>query len=78
MRAQAGGAGGGNDVCNVNEQRTIHYCGGDSVTIAFALIAGDDLADLQNSAIEAQNMYTITFQPILQLLEITLQNGSLS
>ena len=30
---------------------------GDSIKVAFALIAGDDLADLQNSAVNAQTMY---------------------
>ncbi|HTF03566.1 MAG TPA: S8/S53 family peptidase [Bacteroidia bacterium] len=56
-RAQSGVTGGGNDVCHVVSSGPFTIAAGDSVTVAFALIAGDDLADLQNSAIEAQNMY---------------------
>jgi hypothetical protein len=56
-RAQSGVTGGGNDVYHVVSSRPFTIAAGDSVTVAFALIAGDDLADLQNSAIEAQNMY---------------------
>jgi serine protease len=56
-RAQAGGAGTGNDVCDVVSSGPFTIPAGDSVTVAFALIAGDDLSDLQNSAADAQIMY---------------------
>ncbi len=57
QRAQAGTAGLGNDVCQVVSTGPYTIAAGDSVVIAFAILAGDDLADLQGSAIEAQNMY---------------------
>lgn len=56
-RATAGGAGVGNDVCQVVSSGPFAVSTGDSVIVAFALIAGDDLADIQNSAINAQIMY---------------------
>lgn len=56
-RAQAGGTGSGNDVCDVVSSGPFTVPAGDSVKVAFALIAGDDLTDLQNSAVDAQTMY---------------------
>jgi hypothetical protein len=57
-RNQAGMASTpGNDVCHVVSSGPFTINAGDSVVVAFALIAGDDLADLQGSALEAQNMY---------------------
>lgn len=56
-RAQAGGTGTGNDVCDVMSSGPFTIAAGDSVKVAFALIAGDDLSDLQASAIDAQTMY---------------------
>ncbi len=56
-RQQAGLVGQGNDVCDVMSSGPFTVPAGDSVTVAFALIAGDDLIDLQNSAVDAQNMY---------------------
>ncbi len=44
----------GNDVCNVMSTGSFSIAAGDSIKIAFALIAGDDLADLQESADTAQ------------------------
>lgn len=56
-RAQAGVTGGGNDVIDVVSTGPFTLASGDSVTVAFALIAGDDLADLNNSATNAQIKY---------------------
>jgi hypothetical protein len=57
MRTQAGTTGTGNDVCNVMSTGPYTINPNDSVIVAFALIAGDDLSDLQNSAVDAQNQY---------------------
>ncbi|GAB4135552.1 MAG: hypothetical protein Fur0041_09660 [Bacteroidia bacterium] len=56
-RQQAGTTGQGNDVCNVVSAGPYSINANDSITVAFALIAGDDLTDLQNSAVDAQVMY---------------------
>lgn len=40
----------GNDVCNVVSSGPFTIANGDSIKVAFALLAGDDLADLQTSA----------------------------
>lgn len=44
----------GNDVCSVMSSGSFSINAGDSIKIAFALIAGDDLIDLQESADTAQ------------------------
>lgn len=56
-RTDAGVAGTGNDVCDVVSSGPFTIATGDSVKVAFALIAGDSLPDLQTSAVNAQNMY---------------------
>ncbi len=56
-RAQAGVNGGGNDVIDVVSTGPFTLAAGDSVTVAFALIAGDDLNDLNASAGNAQIKY---------------------
>lgn len=56
-RSDAGVSGTGNDICDVVSSGPFTIAGGDSVKVAFALIAGDSLADLQNSAVNAQTMY---------------------
>lgn len=56
-RPNAGTAGGGNDVCDVVSTGPFSLSVGDSVIVAFALIAGDDLADLTASADSAQAHY---------------------
>jgi hypothetical protein len=53
----AGATGNGNDVCDVVSSGPFTVNANDSITVAFALIAGDDLADLQNSAVDAQTMW---------------------
>lgn len=56
-RANAGVAGAGADVCDVVSTGPYTIAVGDSIKVAFALIAGDDLADLIVSAGNAQVMY---------------------
>lgn len=56
-RATAGGAGTGNDVMDCVSSGPFNINNGDSVTVAFALIAGDDLNDLIASAGNAQILY---------------------
>jgi serine protease len=56
-RATAGGAGTGNDVIDVVGTGPFNMSPGDSVTVAFALIAGNELGDLINSANLAQIQY---------------------
>ncbi len=56
-RATAGVAGLGADVCDVVSTGPYTIASGDSIKVAFALLAGDDLADLIISAGNAQVMY---------------------
>lgn len=56
-RATAGVSGTGADVCDVVSTGPYTIASGDSIKVAFALIAGDDLADLIVSAGNAQTMY---------------------
>ncbi|MCU0434074.1 MAG: S8 family peptidase [Bacteroidia bacterium] len=57
-RSQAGNTTStGNDVIDVMSSGPFNIAAGDSVVVAFALIAGDDLADIQSSAVNAQINY---------------------
>jgi serine protease len=57
-RAAAGNtAPAGNDVLDVTSSGPFTIAPGDSIEVAFALIAGDSLSDLKNSAIHAQILY---------------------
>lgn len=56
-RTSAGTSGSGNDICDVMSSGPFTIGTADTAVLAFALIAGDDLTDLQNSAINAQAMY---------------------
>ncbi|HEY0030386.1 MAG TPA: S8 family serine peptidase [Bacteroidia bacterium] len=56
-RAAAGVAGTGVDVCDVVSTGPYTIAAGDSIKVAFALIAGDNLTDLQTSAVNAQTKY---------------------
>lgn len=56
-RPVAGGTGTGNDVCDVVSTGSFSLSAGDSVIVAFALIAGDSLSDLISSAQNAQIKY---------------------
>ncbi|MDF2435681.1 MAG: Subtilisin-like serine protease [Bacteroidota bacterium] len=56
-RSDAGVGGTGVDICDVVSSGPFVIAGGDSIKVAFALIAGDSLSDLQTSAGNAQIMY---------------------
>ena len=56
-RQTAGGAGTGNDVMDVVSTGPFSINAGDSITVAYALIAGTNLADLIASASQAQLQY---------------------
>ncbi len=56
-RAHGGGTGNGNDVMHVVSSGPFNLLPGDTAEVAFALLAGDSLADLQSTAIAAQNKY---------------------
>ena len=58
MRTQAGDSlAAGADVCNVMSSGPFTIAAGDSVKVAFALLAGDSLADLQTSSDSAYIRY---------------------
>ena len=63
-RPQAGTTGTGVDVINVVSTGPFNISVGDSVTVAFALIGGDDFADLRTSANNAQIKYDAMFAGI--------------
>ncbi|MFM8917183.1 MAG: T9SS type A sorting domain-containing protein [Bacteroidota bacterium] len=63
-RATSGGTGTGNDVIDVVSTGPFTIPAGDSVRVAFALIAGDELNDLNNSAGNAQIKYDGLFTGI--------------
>lgn len=56
-RANSGGTGTGNDVLDVVSSGPFTINAGDSVKVAFALIAGENLGDITQSAIQAQIKY---------------------
>ena len=56
-RPNAGGTGIGNDVMDMVSSGPFTLNIGDSVKVAFALLAGSELTDLTNSAIQVQLMY---------------------
>jgi hypothetical protein len=56
-RANAGGAGNGNDVIHFISSGPFVLNPNDTIEVAFAYLAGDSLTDIQNSAIAAQNKY---------------------
>lgn len=57
QRLSAGTGGSGNDVSNSMSAGPITLAPGQSITLAFALLAGDSLPDLINSANQAQAAY---------------------
>ncbi len=64
-RHQAGVSGNGNDVMEVLGTGPFNMPGyGDSVIVAFALIAGDSLGDLRQSALAAQARYDSLIVPL--------------
>jgi serine protease len=60
-RSNAGVSGNGNDIVQVVSSGPFTILPNDSVIVAFAMLAGDDLADLQNSAVNAQEKYLTAF-----------------
>lgn len=58
-RATAGGTATGNDVIDVVGTGPFTLAANDSVVVAFALIAGNELADIQYSATQAQIKYDL-------------------
>jgi serine protease len=58
-RSAAGQNNNGNDVIDVVSTGPFNILPGDSVLVAFALIAGDDLTDLNISAANAQTKYDL-------------------
>jgi serine protease len=56
-RAAAGTSGNGIDVIDIVSTGPYTVASGDSIRVAFALIAGDNLADIQTSATNAQIKY---------------------
>lgn len=63
-RSLAGIMGSGNDVSDMISSGPHNLNAGDTVVVAFALIAGDNLGDLKLSAIAAQNKYDNPFSLI--------------
>lgn len=87
-RANAGVTGSGNDILDVVATGPYTINAGDSIVVAFAIIAGEELSDISNSAINAQIKYDgitaistieagnfsgISFQPNPASYQATLQ-----
>ncbi len=78
-RAQAGNtAATGNDVIDVVSSGPFNLAANDSVTIAFALIAGEDLSMIQSSADAAQIRYDNLNNPSTGLTPIVPVNQGLT
>lgn len=60
-RPQAGANGAGNDVINIVSTGPFTVLNGDSIVVAFALIGGEDLAELETGAANAQIRYDAAF-----------------
>ncbi len=73
-RPQAGVTGNGNDIMDCVSSGPFSILVGDSVVVAFALLAGDNLADLQTSADNAQTAYSGALTSVL-LNQINSQVG---
>jgi len=71
QRNDAGGSGTGNDVINVVSSGPFTLLPDSSVTVAFALIAGEDLADIQASADAAQTKYDVDVPNNIQDISLT-------
>ncbi len=63
-RTQAGTNGAGNDVINIVSTGPFNVAVGDSIVVAFALIGGEDLAELETGAANAQIRYDAAFTTI--------------
>jgi hypothetical protein len=71
-RPQAGQSGSGNDVSMTLSNGPKAILSGDSIKVAFALIAGDDLATIQGAAVAAQDKYN-TINSVSPSVENALQ-----
>ena len=71
FRANAGSAGVGDDVCDVTSTGPFSIPSGDSMVVAFAILAGRNLASIQTGATAAQ----IKYDGITAVNEISLANG---
>ena len=69
-RQQAGGTGTGRDVSNIIGSGPYSIPAGGEITIAFALIAGDNLNDLKTNAIAAKNKYNTVLSVVNYSSEI--------
>jgi subtilisin family serine protease len=63
-RTQAGMAGQGNDVINIVSTGPFNVAVGDSIIVAFALIGGENLTELETGAANAQIRYDAAFPTI--------------
>lgn len=70
-RATAGGTGTGNDVCDVVSTGPFSLNPGDSVRVAFALIAGESLNEITSSSQAAQ----IKYDEVTGVNEVSSSNG---
>lgn len=68
-RPQAGVTGAGNDVINIVSTGPFNVPAGDSIIVAFALIGGDNLAELETGATNAQIRYDAAFPTITTINE---------
>jgi subtilisin family serine protease len=76
-RTQAGTAGAGNDVINIVSTGPFTIPVGDSVIVAFALIGGEDLNELETGAANAQIRYDAAFPTITTVNLLNNQAASL-
>ncbi len=63
-RSDAGASGAGADVIDIVSTGPYSIAAGDSIRVAFAVIAGDNLSDIQTSAVNAQIMYDGLYAPL--------------
>jgi hypothetical protein len=77
-RPQAGVTGAGNDVINIVSTGPFNVPAGDSIIVAFALIGGDNLAELETGATNAQIRYDAAFPTITTINENNNESVSLN
>jgi hypothetical protein len=75
-RTQAGLTGAGNDVINIVSTGPFNVAAGDSVVVAFALIGGEDLNELETGAANAQIRYDAAFPTITAVNQAQSQSPS--
>ncbi len=75
-RTQAGLTGAGNDVINIVSTGPFNVAAGDSVIVAFALIGGEDLNELETGAANAQIRYDAAFPTITAVNQAQSQSSS--